>query len=475
MAYFTRKRVVRIMLFLVLAAIVGFGYANRDYIRPLGIAAGFKARILCTGVFVSGRTPESVLSEDIAFDSRFGMLKPKIDYEKKTVSASLFGTGLFKNAAIYNEQLGAILLSGVSEETGRGWKPNIPGLEPQNPETVAWPSGDLASNEPLPESVNISTLDAAVDKVFSEPDPSHRIRTRAVLVVCDGRIVAERYATGFTKDTRLISWSMAKSVTNALIGILAREGKIDIRQPAPVPEWSAPDDPRHAITVEHLLWMSPGLEWFEAYEDRPYSDVNLMLFTKPDMAAYAAAKPLIAPPGQKMEYSTGTTMILSRIIRQAAGNLEDYWAFPRRELFNKIGMRSAMFNTDASGTFLTGSDLFATARDYARFGLLYLNDGVWQGERILPEGWVAFSTTPAPSAKKGDYGAQFWLNKGDPAAPQNRMYPRLPQDIYLAEGYQGQMIAVIPSRKIVVVRLGMTYDDKWGLEEFLEEVLKAIQ
>ena len=216
---------------------------------------------------------------------------------------------------------------------------------------------------------------------------------------------------------------MAKSVTNALVGILTMKGKLSLKGPVPVPEWQKANDPRQVITLDHLLRMSSGLEWVEAYAERPVSDVNMMLLLKPDMAAYVASKPLAAKPDTVWRYSSGTTNLIRRIIRDALGTKESYWEFPRRELFNKIGMRSAIWETDASGTFIGSSYLYATARDYARFGLLYLNDGVWQGERILPEGWVAYSTTPTPAAPKGQYGAHFWLNGGKDSNPQDRLIP----------------------------------------------------
>jgi hypothetical protein len=474
MKFFTKRRVWLGVIVIVLAVLVYFGYTNRESFQQIPIGCGFKAKILCSGVFVAGRDPQSVISEDIGFHPLFKLVKAKIDNNEKSVTASFLGLGLFKKKAIYQGQLGAVLLSGVAEDAIRNWKPNIPAPEPANPETVAWPTGDLEAQTEFPPAVDKAKLDGAVDKVFSEPNPKHLRRTRAVIVVYDGRIVAERYAPGFSKDTRLIGWSMTKSVTSALVGILAGQGKLNIKSPAPVPEWQAADDPRKAITIDELLRMSGGLEWYEAYAEHPVSDVNLMLFTKPDMAAYAALKSLAVKPDQKWEYSTGSTMILSRIIRQTINDQDEYWAFPRRALFNKIGMRSAVLESDASGTFMGGSHLYATARDWTRFGLLYLNDGVWKDERILPEGWVAYTTTPSPTAKRGDYGAQFWLNKGHPNKPQDRDFPKLPTDLFMCQGYQGQAVAVIPSCKLVVVRLGMTYTEDWGTQDFLVDVLGAI-
>jgi len=475
MSVFTKKRVVRGMILLLVVAAVYLGYTNREYVGQLPIGCGFKAEILCSGIFTSGRDPKTVEAEDIGFHPLFKIIKAKVDYEHKSVTASLFGLGLFQKKAVYIEGFGAVLLSGVREDAVRAWKPTIPSSEPAHPEAVAWPTGDLVPEGSFPSGIDEGRLDATVSGLFQEHNPNHLLRTRAVLVVYDGRIVAERYAPGYGPETRLTSWSAAKSVGNALIGILCGRGKLDIFKPAPVPEWQAPGDPRQAISVDQLLRMSSGLEWFEAYADHPISDVNRMLFTVPDMAGFAAKKPLAAEPGTKWEYSSGTSLLLSRIIRNVLGSPNEYWAFPRRELFNKIGMRSAVLECDASGTFITSSLLYATARDFARFGLLYLNDGVWQGERILPESWVAYSTTPTPPAALGQYGAQFWLNKGTPTKSEGRLFPRLPQDFYSCEGYQGQMIAVIPSRKLVVVRLGMTYDDNWGMGKFLEDVLAAIK
>ena len=348
-------------------------------------------------------------------------------------------------------------------------------LNPPILRTVPWPVGDRLPEGPPPSSIDLGKIKSAVDKVFLESDPKKKLYTRALLIVHNGRLIQESYGPGITKDTPLLSWSMAKSVTNALIGILQRKGKLSLKEPAPVPEWQKAGDPRRAITLDQLLRMSSGLEWVEAYDERPVSDVNIMLLLKPDMAAFAASKPLAAKPDTLWHYSSGTTNLIQRIIRDRLGTREAYWEFPRRELFNKIGMRSAVWETDASGTFIGSSYLYATARDYARFGLLYLNDGVWQGERILPEGWVAYSTTPTPAAPQGRYGAHFWLNGGKDSNPAGRMFPQLPGDTFFARGYQGQTIAIIPSRQVVVVRLGMTYDENWGLELFIKNILEAIQ
>ena len=474
MKVFTKKRIILGFVVILCAAIAYAGYRNREYAEQLPIGSAFKAKTLCAAVFVSGREPGVVEQEDIGFSTLFKLFKAKIDRSEKSVTCPVLGVGLFEKKAIYVDKLGAVLLSGFPEESIRQWRPVMPDPKPADFKATPWPMGDRMPDGPPSVNIDMAKLKTAVDKLFIEADPKKRLYTRALLVVYDGRLIVERYGSRISQEMPLLSWSMAKSVTNALIGILVRKHKISLRAPAPVPEWQSTDDQRHAITVDQLLRMSSGLEWVEAYAEQPVSDVNIMLFLKPDMGAYAASKPLSAQPDTVWKYSSGTANILCRMIRDVLGSREEYWAFPRRELFNKIGMRSAVWGTDASGTFIGSSYLYATARDYARFGLLFLNDGVWQGQRILSEGWVDYTTTPTPAAPKGQYGAHFWLNRGKTSDPANRRYPQLPQDTFFAMGYQGQTIAIILSHKLVIVRLGMTYDDNWGMETFIKSVLSAI-
>jgi CubicO group peptidase (beta-lactamase class C family) len=469
-----RKRIVRGILLLVLAGVVYIGYTKREYLEQIPIGCAFKAEALCAGIFVQGLDPERIAAEDAGFNPLFKLFKARIDRDQKLVSVSLLGTGLFKKTAAFVEGLGAVLLSGRTLDEIRAMKADLPAPEPIDPATVDWPMGDRMPENAAPAALDPARLSKAMETAFAEPDPSHLKRTRALIILHNGRLVAERYAPGITKDTRLLSWSMAKSFTNVLVGILVKKGKLDIHGPAPVPEWKAGDDPRHGITLDQLMRMSSGLDWYEEYAEHPVSDVNRMLFLEPDHAAYAAAKKLAVPPDSVWSYSSGTTNIVSRIIRDTIGSRQDYWAFPRRELFNKIGLRSAMFGVDAAGNFIGSSYLYATARDFARFGLFCLNDGVWNGEALLPEGWMAYSTTPTPKAPKGVYGAFFWTNAGAAKDPAQREYPRLPADMFWADGYQGQQILVCPSLELVVVRLGMTWDSNWGAAEFLEAVAAAI-
>jgi CubicO group peptidase (beta-lactamase class C family) len=264
-------------------------------------------------------------------------------------------------------------------------------------------------------------------------------------------------------------------VTHGLVGIRILEGKLALHAPAPVPEWSGEGDPRTTITLDQLLRMSSGLAFSEVYEDYN-SDVVTMLFKRGDAGGYAAAKPLAHTPDTHWYYSSGTTNLVSRIVRDTfEGDQAAYFAFPRRALFERIGMRSAVIEPDASGTFVGSSFMFATARDWARFGLLFLQDGVWQGERLLPEGWVRYGTTPTPLAPQGRYGAHWWLNAGDPDDPSDRPWPDLPRDAFAASGFEGQYVLVIPSRQLVLVRLGLSRPQHtFSLNDFAAAVRAAI-
>ena len=219
------------------------------------------------------------------------------------------------------------------------------------------------------------------------------------------------------------------------------------------------------------MQMSSGLSWIENYSVPPRS-ATIMLYSNKDMGIYAASQPLESQPGEVFYYSSGTANIISRIIRENVGD-ENYYQFPYKELFNKIGMHSIELEPDAGGTFVGSSYSMATARDFARFGLLFLNDGVWNGKRILPEGWVKYSSAPVTGAKLGEYGAQWWTNAGEKNNPSNRPYPGVPTDAFLAEGHEDQYIFVVPSKKLVVVRLGLTKTD-FDMNRLVSEIIESL-
>ena len=255
---------------------------------------------------------------------------------------------------------------------------------------------------------------------------------------------------------------------------MVKNGKLRLNEPAPVPEWQKEGDPRGKITLDQLLRMSSGLEFGEVY--KPLYDATRMLYGSADFAAYAAAKPLEAAPDTKWSYSSGTANIISRIVRtEADKSYRNSYTFMREELFDRIGMQSAVPEPDPSGTYVGSSYTFATPRDWARFGLFYLQDGVWNGERILPEGWVRYTTTPTSGAPIGEYGALFWLNAGPVSDPGKRRWPSSPADAYSADGYQEQKVIVIPSKKLVLVRFGATSVRKaWNTDAFISDVISAV-
>lgn len=321
---------------------------------------------------------------------------------------------------------------------------------PSHPNGLPWPTEKWPEAD-LPEDANARELNRLLDRAFSNPEDMGE--TRAFLAVQGGAIVAERYNEGFSATDTYPSWSKAKSITQALIGILVRDGKLDILRPAEVPEWQGADDPRRAITLDHLLRMSSGLSWAEDYVDAGISNVIEMLFGdgKDDVAAYAIDRPLEHAPDKHWLYSSGTSNIVARIAARAAGvNGDAFQKFMFDELFTPLGMRSPMPGFDAAGTFIGSSFCYCTARDFARFGYLYLRDGVWDGGRILPEGWVDYSRTPTPQPEDCEdlgYGAHWWLGICG-------------QGSFSANGYEGQFTIIIPQKDLILVRHGKSLDEK---------------
>lgn len=460
-----RKHLIRSLLLALLTAGIVYGIYYCWVSFP--IITGYGAKTLCSAIFVAGRDEQQVRSEDLGFFP-ISLGHYVVDRKESSVTGSLLG--LAKKKAIFRTGLGATLVSEWSEQQIRDERFRLAAVVADPKDTVSWPMGDRLADT-LPSGLDTATLRKAIDDIFIEKDPKHLLRTRAVVVVYKGQLVAERYADGFSKNTRLLGWSMTKSITGALIGMLVKDGRLREDDPAPVPEWSNPADPRHAITLKNILQQSSGLKFEENYAHS--SNATIMLYERADMGAYTASQPLKDTPGSVWYYSSGNTNILSRIVRQTVGESE-YHVFPYERLFSKLGMYSAMLEPDPSGTFVGSSYMYASARDWARFGLFYLNDGVSEGERLLPEGWVAKSTRPAEAAPQGQYGYQIWLNAGARNDAANRIYPDAPTDMFYADGHEGQYVYIIPSKQLVLVRLGLTEGEFDG-DAFLKEVLQAIR
>lgn len=340
--------------------------------------------------------------------------------------------------------------------------------------TAAWPTGTLP-----PDAA--ARIDAILDTAFDQPNPDLG-ETRALLVVQGGRLVVERYGTGFDENSLLISWSMAKSVTAALAGIAVGEGRLSLDAPLALPAWDE-GDPRRAITLRQALQMSDGLRWNEIdYADAVRNDAAQMLFGRgrENIVAYAASKPLAHPPGTHWTYSSGTTNLVAAAVSRSLGprrlgdstGREAFRNFMFGELFRPIGMNRTAPEFDRAGNLYGSSLIHASARDWARFGYLHLRDGMWDGQRILPEGWVDFVRTPAPASQERTYGSHWWLS---PSNGQG-LLPRGPFDAFSANGHQGQYVIVIPSRDLVIVRLGITGPDGGGeaMGAWLQEIVDAL-
>jgi len=449
------KRSLLIITFIILAWAVHYAWT------AFPIISGFDAKQVCTCMFVSGRDTIALDSSEMA-EFPFSLANYKVNTQDFSVTATIWG--MTKKKAIYRKGVGCTLINDLTEQQVRSQVFLIPAPPLLNTDTIPWPYGDKLTDT-VPSNIDMASLNAALDKAFTEPYKGKKQRTRAVVVVYNGQLVAEKYAHGFNKDTKMYGWSMTKSFTAALIGTLVKAGKLHIEQPAPVPEWQDAHDPRHAITIENLLQQTSGLDFLEDYTKA--SDATIMLFMRGDMAAFAANHPLAHTPGTVFNYSGGNSNILSRIIRQTVGE-KDYPAYPFNALFYKIGMFHTSMEPDASGTYVGSSYINATARDYARFGLLYYNNGVWNGEQILPAGWVQQTIMAPASNRQNNYGYQFWLNGG-------RRYKDVPADMFYCDGFAYQNIYIIPSKKLVVIRLGLTYDRSFDENGFLKDVIGSIR
>lgn len=458
------------ILVVLLAVLAGVHFVPQLY-RIALLGSGFIAQTLCAGVFVSKRDPDTIRAEELS-GPRYELLRffeASIDHAGKTVRGSLHG--IAPRTAIYREGLGCTLAVGKTADELRAEAAGLfPPLPPPPYPDALWPEGERVDLSALPNGVDRAALEAAIDNIFSEPDPARPRRTRALVAVQGGRIVAERYADGFDAEMPLVGWSMSKTATEALVGLRVKGGKLDVAQDGLMPEWRGKDDPRGKITLDELLRMTSGLAFDESYDD-DLSDVTQMLFVQGDVAAFAANKPLVQPPGTHWYYSSGSTNIVSGVLRQTFADERDYLRFPRDRLFLPLGMRTAVLQPDASGTFIAASSLYASARDWARLGLLFLRGGEWFGEQILPEDWVAYSLMPTPQSPEDEYGAQMWLKLSE---SENFGEPPMPEDAYYMLGHDQQIVAVVPSRDLVVVRLGLTRKaGDWDNARDLAPLVKA--
>lgn len=450
---------------LVLAAPAAAQQNSPPYVRAL--AAGYKAAFLCSDIFNAGQTEQQVEQDDLKrtyseIEPIMPTLKATIDRQAKTVSVP-FDDKLPPRIAAWRPHLGCTNLPiGAAPEAAA----RLPRLAVDQAvgrsDGLPWPNGDR--NALARPRGDARALSRAVAAAFDRRTYGQGSETTALVVVQDGRIVAERYRDDFDMHMSQRTWSVAKSIAGTVIGAAVHKGMIDMGAPAPIPEWQAPGDPRAAITTDQLLRMASGL-----HSDAPGNRTDAVYFGGTTVTENATAWPLETAPGTRFRYANNDILLAIRGLRAKLGNGEAALAFPFTELFWKVGMTRTVPETDWEGNFILSSQVWTTARDLARLGLLYLNDGMWNGERVLPAGWGGTVSRhgPAQPASGYGYGASFWT------------FPKelgIPADAYIAQGNRGQYLAIMPSRRIVIVRRG--YDGPgtaFDPGHFVKDVLAALR
>ncbi|HSH76102.1 MAG TPA: serine hydrolase [Longimicrobiales bacterium] len=453
---------------------------DTEYTPPPGEAlhhhtAGF-ARTLCSAVFLTGLDPGDAAANIGGFTSPFAerrhVVDTIVDFERQAVSLTL-PDGVTRTAKRYGNQ-GCVALP-IGEDSVFFTPSDVPRNLPPAA-TTPWPMGDVLPDEPWPTEVDRDLVEQALDVGFGPPEA----RTLALLVTYEGRILGERYGERIGIHTPLESWSMTKSLTGTLMGVLIRQGAYDLWQSAPIPEWQTPGDPRQEIRIGDIMRMSSGLR-IRAPQDPDYDPSvgypdHVYLYTGTvDSYEYAATRPQQWPPNTVGRYRNTDPVLASYLVRLAVeGRGEDYHSFPQRSLFDKIGIRDAVIETDPYGNFLGQGRALMPARDWARLANLYLQDGVWNGERLLPEGWVEYASSAAPAwiaDGRPDYGgSHFWVNAG-------RSQEELPASAFRMSGAGGQSATIIPTHRLVVVRIGKYTGARAGgqaLSRAFELLMRAV-
>jgi CubicO group peptidase (beta-lactamase class C family) len=437
----------------------------------LRVGANYSAKIVCSNVFLAARNPDEVLSLDVQAPgiAVLKFMRVSVDRERGVVRAGFLG---FIGDGLAQWQPGkgcTVVPDGKLDLAPLPAPESAPTPAPAPAPAPGAAAAELSSAASWPDGTAVHT-DIALDRVL-ENDALAGPGARAIVVVDHGRIVAERYTPGFTPSTPLLGWSMTKTVMAGVIGLLVKDGKLKVDQAG---LWPGATDGHEKIRLADLLAMSSGLQWNEAYGD--VSDVTSMLYLQPDMAAFAKGEPLAHPVGEVWNYSSGTALILSRIAQDAAG--VDLLGFIKARLFGPLGITSATIEPDEHGTLVGSSYMYATARDWARYGQFLLQDGVWRGQGLLPSGYVAMMATPV-IASAGQYGrGQTWLLGSDAATPGVNPDAAfgIPADTFWMSGHDGQNVAIIKSRQLVIVRLGLTpTSTRYSPQPLVKAVLEATQ
>ena len=441
--------------FVGLASLIGIFYVGFSTYPKMDLISGFSAKSMASGHFIDNRSQETIEKGDNDIDM-IDLAKNKIDDGEKFAVASVYG--LKERKAIYRKGLGVTLINDNFDVS----KPYLVPKRTKLNNNLPFPYGNNEPKDSVFSNVDYTKLNAAVANAFDTKGQIKK-RTRSLLVIYKDKIIAEKYDTGFDKNSKLLGWSMTKSITSAMFGILQKEGKYDIDKPAPIAEWK--NDERKIITTNDLLHMNSGLEWEEQYDK--ICDATQMLFQAEDMSRVQLEKPAAFKPNTHWNYSSGTTNLLSGILRKQFKTHQEYLDFWYSALIDKIGMNSMVIETDMTGNYVGSSYGWATTRDWSKFGLLYLHRGNWNGEQIFNENWVKYTATPT-NTSNGRYGGHFWLNAGG-------HFHDVPRDMYYCSGFQGQMVAIIPSLDLVIVRMGLTEEPEFDFNAMLKGIVGSLK
>lgn len=446
------KKIFKIAGFIILIAIVYIAFTNYP---KLELISGFSAKNVASAHFIDHRSLELIEKSDNDI-KLIRLANNAIDESEKFATSSVFG--LQKRKSVYREGLGSLLIDDDFDVT----KPYLVPKRVQPKIDLPYPFGTNEPKDSLFANVNYEKLNKAVANAFDENSAIVR-RTRSVLVLYKDHIVAEKYQDGFDKNSKILGWSMTKSITATYFGILQYQNKINLNDPAPISEWK--NDERAKITLNNLIQMNSGLEWEEKSDK--ICDATKMLFKSKDMGKVQLDKPLFGKPNASWNYSSGTSNLLSNILRKQFKTHQEYLDFWYSSLIDKIGMYSMLVETDMTGNYVGSSYAWATTRDWAKFGALYLHNGNWNGEQLFDPSWSKYVSTPT-SSSDGRYGGHFWLNSSG-------KYPDAPRDLYYVSGFQGQKVIIIPSKDLVIVRMGLTDDESFDFNGFLKEVLGSFE
>jgi CubicO group peptidase (beta-lactamase class C family) len=446
------KKILKIFAAAALLFLIYFGYTTYP---KLDLISGFSAKSIASAHFIDYRPQEMIEKGDNDIEM-ITLAKNKIDESGKFASASVYGVK--ERKAIYREGLGATLINDDFDVS----KPYEVPKRTIVKNNLPFPYGNKEPKDTVFANVDYAKLNAAVANAFDKKGEQNK-RTRSVLVLYKDKIIAEKYDTGFDKNSKILGWSMTKSITATLFGILQKQGKININKSAPIAEWA--NDERAKITINDLLHMNSGLEWEEDYSK--ISDVTQMLFLDVDMSKSQIVKPLVGKTNATWNYSSGTSNLLSGILRKQFKTHQEYLDFWYSDLIDKIGMNSMLVETDMAGNYVGSSYSWATTRDWSKFGLLYLHKGNWNGEQLFNESWAKYVAT-STNTSNGDYGAHFWLNAGG-------KFPDAPRDMFYCSGYQGQMVAIFPSHDLVIVRMGLKEDPEFDFNSLLSGIVGSLK